>query len=140
VADRGAHNEASFLALCIALPEAGHRVLSEVGVEKLLTSDAMRRAARHLEAHTDAPLSDLPADDEQLARVMAELVKRAGRMPDVSEARLDHARLVLERDRLDRAIRRARVQGESEVGALAREREEVLEQIHRVVGRLEEVV
>jgi DNA primase len=140
VADRGAHSEASFLALCIALPEAGHRVLSEVDVEKLLTSDAMRGAARHLETHADAPLSDLPADDEQLPRVIAELVARAGRMPDVSEARLDHARLVLERDRLDRAIRRARVQGQSEVGALAREREEVLEQIHRVVGRLEEVV
>jgi DNA primase len=139
-ADRGAHNEASFLALCIAFPEAGQRVLGEVGAEKLLTSDAMRRAARHLAVHADAPLSDLPADDEDLARVMAELVARAGRMPDVSEARLDHARLVLERDRLDRAIRRARVQGQSEVGALAREREEVLEQIHRVVGRLEEVV
>jgi DNA primase len=140
VADRGAHNEASFLALCIALPEAGHRVLSEVDVDKLLTSDVMRGAARHLGTHSDAPLSELPPGDERLARVMAELVARAGRMPDVSEARLDHARLVLERDRLDRAIRRARVQGQSEVGALAREREEVLEQIHRVVGRLEEVV
>ena len=141
VADRGAHNEASFLALCIAFPDAGHRVLAEVDLEKLLTSDAMRRAARHLATHSYAPLSDLPADDEQLPRVMAELVARAGRMPDVSEARLDHARLVLERDRLDRAIRRARVQGQSETGlALAREREEVLEQIHRVVGRLEEVV
>jgi DNA primase len=138
--DRGAHNEASFLALCIALPDSGRRVLDEVDVDKLLTSDAMRRAAHHLESNVDAPLSDLPPDDEQLARVIAELVARAGRMPDISEARLDHARLVLERDRLDRAIRRARVQGQSEVGTLAREREEVLEQIHRVVGRLEEVV
>jgi DNA primase len=139
-ADRGAHTEASFLALCIALPEAGHRVLGDVDVDKLLTSDVMRQAAHHLATRSDAPLSDLPADDEQLARVIAELVARAGRMPDVSEARLDHARLVLERDRLDRAIRRARVQGQFEIGALAREREEVLEQIHRVVGRLEEVV
>lgn len=140
VADRGAHTEASFLALCIALPEAGHRVLSEVDAEKLLTSDVMRRAARHLATHADAPLSDLPADDEQLTRAIAELVARAGRMPDLSEARLDHARLVLERDRLDRAIRRARVQGGADTNALAREREGVLEQIHRVVGRLEEVV
>ena len=138
--DRGAHNEASFLALCIALPEAGRAVLSEVDVDRLLTSDVMRRAATHLSTRPEAPLADLPAGDEQLARVMAELVARAGRMPDVSETRLQHARLVLERDRLDRAIRRARVQGKSEVGALAREREEVLEQIHRVVGRLEEVV
>jgi DNA primase len=138
--DRGAHNEASFLALCIALPDAGRAVLSEVDIDRLLTSETMRHAARHLAAHPEAPLADLPPDDEQLARVVAELVARAGRMPDVSETRLQHARLVLERDRLDRAIRRARVQGHSEVGSLAREREEVLEQIHRVVGRLEEVV
>jgi DNA primase len=132
--------ERTFLALCIALPEAGRAALAAADPEQLLTSELMRRAARHIAPHTDAPLADLPGDDQQLARVVAELVARAGRMPDVSETRLQHARLVLERDRLDRAIRRARVQGGSDTGALAREREEVLEQIHQVVGRLEEVV
>jgi hypothetical protein len=61
-------------------------------------------------------------------------------MPDSSEPRLEHARLVLERDRLDRAIRRDRVEGGGDTDALAREREQVLERLHQVVGRLEEVV
>jgi DNA primase len=132
--------ELMFLTLCIALPDVGRGALAEADLDSLLTSETLRRAARHIASRTDAPLADLPPDDEELARAIADLVSRAGRMPDVSEARLDHARLVLERDRLDRAIRRARVQGQPEIGALAHEREEVLEQIHRVVGRLEEVV
>jgi hypothetical protein len=129
-----------FLALCIALPDAGRTALAAADLDRLLTSETMRRAARHISSRLGAPLTDLPADDDELARTIADLVERGGRMPDVSEPRLQHARLVLERDRLDRAIRRARVQGGSETAALAREREEVLEQIHRVVGRLEEVV
>ena len=137
---RPPRSELMFLALCVALPEAGRAALAGADLDGLLTSETLRRAARHIESRTGAPLAGLPPDDEELARVIAELVARAGRMPDVSETRLDHARLVLERDRLDRAIRRARVQGQSEVGALAHEREQVLEQIHRVVGRLEEVV
>ena len=61
-------------------------------------------------------------------------------MPDVDQARLEHARLVLELGRIDRAIRRARVQAGADVASLAREREEVLEGIRRVVGRLEQAV
>jgi DNA primase len=138
--DDGPRAERTFLVLCIALPDAGRAALARVEPEQLLTSEVLRRAAKHIASHTDAPLADLAGDDEQLARVVAELVSRARRMPDVSETRLQHALLVLERDRLDRAIRRARVQGGADTGALAREREEVLEQIHQVVGRLEEVV
>ncbi len=67
---------------------------------------------------------------------MADLVARAGRTPDISETRLEHARLVLERNRIDRAIVRARSGGGGEVAALAREREGVLEAIRRVVGEL----
>jgi len=138
--DSGPRAERTFLALCIALPEAGRIVLERADIDELLTSGTLRRAARHIAPRTDAPLTEIATDDEDLARVIADLLARAGRMPDVSEARLEHARLVLERDRLDRAIRRARVQGGSDVSALAHEREEVLEAIHRVVGRLEEVV
>lgn len=138
--DDGRRAERTFLALCVALPDAGRAALARAEPDQLLTSEVLRRAARHIASRTDAPLADLPAGDEELARVVAELVARAGRMPDVSETRLQHARLVLERDRLDRAIRRARVQGEANTAELAREREEVLGQIHRVVGRLEEVV
>jgi hypothetical protein len=54
--------------------------------------------------------------------------------------RLEHARLLLERDRLDRAIRRARVEGRADATTLGREREIVLEQLGRAVAQLEHEV
>jgi hypothetical protein len=55
----------------------------------------------------------------------------------VSVERLEHARLVLELARVDRAIRRARGEGGMDVGVLARERERVLEAIRRVGSKLD---
>ena len=107
-ADTGVRAERTFLALCVALPEAGRTALGTIDPQQLLTSEPLRRAAAHIAPRTDRPLSDLPPDDEQLAHVVADLVARAGRMPDVDQARLEHARLVLELGRIDRAIRRAR--------------------------------
>jgi DNA primase len=138
--DTGARAERTFLALCIALPEAGSAALAAIDAQELLTSEAFRGAAAHIAPRTDRPLSDLPPDDEELAHVVADLVARAGRMPAVDEARLEHARLVLELGRVDRAIRRARVQADADIAGLAREREQVLEGIRRVVGQLEEAV
>ena len=110
-----------------------------------MTSAVLRRAARHLAGQTELPLTDLPADDEELARTVSDLVARAGRAPraDVTVDRLEHARLILELARLDRAIRRARNErGErgGEVGDLAREREVVLAAIRAVGVRLERAV
>jgi DNA primase len=135
--EQGVRAERTFLALCIALPQAGARTLFEIDPEQLLTSDLMRRAARHLAGRTQTPLSDIPSDDEGLARLMADLVARAGRGVHVSEDQLEHARLVLERARLERAIRRARAEGTSGIGELARSREVVLAEIRTVVARLE---
>ncbi len=100
----------------------------------------MRRAARHLAGRTHSPLADLPPDDDALARTVADLVARAGRAGSVSDDQLEHARLVLERARLERAIRRARAEGASGIGELARERETVLEGIRQIVARLERAV
>jgi DNA primase len=132
--------ERTFLALCIALPEEGRAALGEIDPRELLTSEPLRRAATHIAPRTDTPLADLPPDDEELAHVVADLVARAGRMPEVDGVRLEHARLVLELARIDRAIRRARVQPGSDIARLARDRERVLERIRRVVGRLEQAV
>jgi hypothetical protein len=71
---------------------------------------------------------------------VADLVARAGRARSVSQDQLEHARLVLERARLERAIRRARAEGSSGIGELAREREDVLERIRQTVARLERAV
>jgi DNA primase len=138
--DQTVRAERTFLALCVALPDAGARVLFEIDPDQLITSEAMRRAARHIAGRTHSPLADLPPDDEELARTVADLVDRAGRGGHVSEDQLTHARLVLERSRLERAIRRARAEGASGIGQLAREREVVLEDIRQVVARLERAV
>jgi hypothetical protein len=47
---------------------------------------------------------------------------------------------VLELGRIDRAIRRARVQAGADIASLARRREELLQAIKRVVGQLEQAV
>ncbi len=143
--DRGSRPERVFLALCIALPGPGAQTLAAIDTDDLLTSTRLRRAAQHLaEGRTGSPLADLPADDEDLARLLAELVSLAGRMPDPTADRLEHARLVLERDRLDRAIIRARGQGDQEGGGpqsaeLARRREKVRDAIREVGSRLQSV-
>jgi DNA primase len=129
-------SEQLFLALCVALPEPGATMLGEIDVDALLTSETLRRAARHLAGRIRAPLAELPPEDEAFARTIAALVDLAGRVPDPSPDRLEHARLVLELDRLERAILRARGEG---VGTndLARERELVRQAMHEVVARLE---
>jgi DNA primase len=138
--DHTTRAERAFLALCIALPGQGDGALSAIDPDELLLSEPLRRAARHLVGRTDSPLADLPPDDEELARVVADLVARAGRAGDASAERLEHARLLLERDRLDRAIRRARATGAEGISELAREREQVLTEIHHVGAMLERAI
>jgi len=138
--DTGLRAERTFLALCIALPDAGARALFEIDLEQLITSDLLRRAARHLYGRTHSPLSDLPADDEQLARVLADLVELAGNPGRVGEDELQHARLVLEQARIDRAILRAKAEGGTGIGDLARERETVIAERRTVFARLEKAV
>ncbi len=58
----------------------------------------------------------------------------------VTADELQHARLILDLDRLDRAIRRARSEGATEIPELAREREAVLEAMRQVVARLERAI
>jgi DNA primase len=138
--DRDVRTERTFLVLCLAVPQAGDAALSAIDPGELLTSEILRRAARHLAGRTSSPLADLPPDDDELARVVADLVARAGRAGEVSEERLEHARLLLELGRVDRAIVRARAQGAVGTHELAHERERVLAAIRGVVARLEKTV
>jgi DNA primase len=132
----GTRSERLFLALCIAVPDAGERALGEGEAQLLFGSEALRRVARHLRGRTHTPLSDLPVDDEPFARVVAGLVQLAGRVLTPNADRLEHARLVLDLDRLERAILRARAEGEG-TNELAREREQAREAYRDVVSRLE---
>jgi DNA primase len=138
--DPSVRTERSFLALCIALPEAGRRALQMIDPDQHLTSERLRRAARHLAGQTEMPLTGLAPEDEELARVMADLVARAGRAGEVSEEQLEQQRLLLERARLERAIRRAREEGGTKTQELAREREQVLGEIRAIDVRMERAV
>jgi hypothetical protein len=137
--DQNVRTEHAFLALCIALPTEGGDVLAEIDPDALLTSGVLRRAAHHLRGRTASPLSDLPPDDDELARTIAELVERAGGRTDVGADHLQHCRLVLEIGRVDRAIRRARAEGGQNV-ALARERAALQGELHDVGSRLDGTV
>ena len=140
VIDEVVRTEREFLMLCVSLPADGERVLVSIDPEQLLTTEPLRRAARHLAGRLASPLADLPRDDEQLATTVADLVARAGSAGPVSVEELEHARLLLELGRIERAIRRARGAGSSEIPDLAREREQIREQIRAVTGRMERAV
>jgi hypothetical protein len=99
--DRREESEHSFLALCLALPEAGRAHLSGEGVDTLFSSALVRRAAAHLRDHLDAPSSGLPGEDEPLRALVAELVVRAGALENAEPPELDRAALMLDLARLD---------------------------------------
>ncbi len=140
VSDPAVRSERAFLVLCVALPEAGRRALQAIDPDQHLTSQPLRRAARHLAGQTEMPLSGLAPEDEELARVMADLVARAGRAGEVTEEQLKQQRLLLEWARLERAIRRAREEGGLRIGELAREREQVLDEIRTIDARMERAI
>ena len=138
-AGQAVRGERLFLALCLAVPDVGATLLAGLEVDEILTSTPLRRAARHLATHVREPLADLPDGDDEFARTISGLVELAGRIPDPSADRLEHARLILERDRLDRAIIRARAEGAG-TNDLAHQREVVRDAIHAAVARLEKTL
>ncbi|HWE58794.1 MAG TPA: DNA primase [Solirubrobacteraceae bacterium] len=134
--------ERSFLAMCLASPDLGAAALARIDPDALLLDDVLRRAARFLSAHLPGELPDPPGEDPELILVVDDLRSRAGRGREVTVDELEHARLVLERDRLRREIRFMREHGGGG-GALARlsaEQQAVLTTIRTVVTRLERPV
>ncbi|MFZ2050994.1 MAG: hypothetical protein WAU69_08710, partial [Solirubrobacteraceae bacterium] len=113
------------LALCIGSPEAGGRALARLRPEEHFTDGALRRAAQHLSAgDLNAPLAGVDERDQELQRLLAELVVEAGREP-AGEAMLEVSCLQLELSRLEREIQTARAQAEGEVTELAHRRVEM---------------
>ncbi len=138
--DQGVRAERSFLALCIALPQQGDAVLAAIDPDALLSSELLRRAARHLSGRASEPLRDLPPADEELAATVTDLVDRAARGAAPQPVAREHARLLLELARVDRAISRARAQRTPGIGKLARERQDVLAEIRALGVRLDETL
>jgi DNA primase len=130
--------ERSFLAMCVASPDLGAAALAQIDPEALLLDDVLRRAARFLIAHLPGDLPD-PGDDPELIFVLDDLRARAQRGRRVSADELEHARLVLERDRLRREIRYLREHGGGggTLAKLSADHQRVLNEIRAVVTRLE---
>jgi len=130
--DHQEKTERLFLARCLAVTEHGRQALEAADIDDLFVSDLTRRAAHYLRAHLEHPGQDLPAGDDALARLVAELVIRTGDLDSDREA-LELERLQLDKLRLDRRIADARRAGEP-VGELAAERQRVHDGIrHRLV-------
>jgi DNA primase len=125
-------SERTFLAMCVALPEEGEERLAQADVDDYFSAPATRRAAAYLRGRLRAPAADLPPDDEPLARLVAELVVRAGAL-EATPAKLELEALQLELHRLERHISQARLSGATGVSTLAAERQRVLDEIrHRL--------
>ena len=124
--------ERAFLARCLAVKEAGRAALEAMDVDATFGNDLTRRAARYLVEHLEHPGQKLPAGADDLARLVAELVIRAGELA-ADPGALELERLQLDKVRLDRRIADARRAGEP-VTALAVERQRVQDEIrHRLV-------
>jgi DNA primase len=130
--DRREQTERAFLALCLALPDEGEARLANADLDELFSADATRRAAAYLRGRLRSPAGDLPAGDEPLARLVAELVIRAGQL-EATPAKLELEALQLGLHNLDRRIAIARTEGAEGIHALAAERQQVLDEIrHRL--------
>ena len=138
--DPTVRSERAFLVLCVALPEVGKRALAEIDPDQHLTSQRLRRVARHLAGQVEMPMTGLAPDDDELARAVADLVSRAGRVGPITAQHVEQQRLLLELSRLDRAIRQARGGGGGEIGRLAAERQAVLKTIQEIDANMDKAV
>jgi DNA primase len=108
---RAPQHERDFLAICVAAPAVGSLVLKQVNIDQLITNDVMRRAAHHLALHLPDTKAEPSADEPELLDTLTDLVDRAGRGPSVGAGEVEHARLLLERDRLQREKKYGRDNG-----------------------------
>ncbi len=128
---RREQSERAFLALCLALPEEGEARLAATDLDELFSAPATRRAAEYLRGRLRSPAGELPAGDEALARLVAELVIRAGQL-EATPGKLELEALQLDLHNLDRRIAAARSDGHDTI-PLATERQQVQDKIrHRL--------
>jgi DNA primase len=134
VLDRREQTERAFLALCIALPAAGHAALEAIDLERHFTGALTRRAGAHLREHLSEPAEGIPSEDGELRGLIAELALRAAREPG-GPATLEVEALQLEKERLEREIAAAQASGGLDVADLARERTSVLTRLEEALER-----
>ncbi len=129
--DKREDTERAFLARCLAIKDAGRRALEDMDVDAAFSLELTRRAAHYLAEHLEHPGQSLPAGADDLARLVAELVIRAGDLA-ADPAALEIERLQLDKNRLDRDIAAAQRAGEP-VTALSAERQRVQDAIRHLL-------
>ena len=129
--DKREDTERAFLARCLAIKDAGRRALEEMDLDVSFSLELTRRAAHYLAEHLEHPGQSLPEGADDLARLVAELVIRAGDLA-ADPAALEIERLQLDKNRLDREIAAAQRAGEP-VTALAGERQRVHDAIRHLL-------
>lgn len=131
VMDPASRIERAFLVQCIALPEAGREALSGMDLDREITNPLLRRVAELMVSETGAGEITVPAGDEELGPVVAELQVRAAQA-NASPAALGAEKLRLELAVTDREISAAKGSGADLVG-LVEKREALRAQVERQV-------
>jgi DNA primase len=127
--------ERAFLAICLASGELGRDYLGRIRPGHM-SSDTGRRAAEHLLAHFDDPLSGLGDDDPALAALVTGAAMQASEQEAPSEPVLRMSFLQLEARRLERELRRAGQEGDRpRQRELAGARQDVRREMDSVMGQ-----
>ena len=119
----------------MASADLGARYLS-LPQDEQFSSDATRRARKHLVAHFDDPLAGLPEDEPTLAALVTDVALAAQEGSPSPEAVLQMSILQLEKRRIEREIRRAAQEGDhTRQSELAKAEQQVRGALDSVMGQ-----
>jgi hypothetical protein len=124
--------ERALLAMCIASPGEGRKVLEKLTDEHLSGPTAIR-ARDWLARHLDDPMGGIDREDEELLSLVQRLVVDADREP-ASSAAMEINLLELELAMLEKKIEIAVSEGGDPPAELQRQRADVAERIARQGG------
>ena len=124
VLSRHEDTERAFLALCIASPGVGAKMLAEASLDEHFSDPLLRRAAAYLRAHGLAdPLAEAQFEHHDALRdVLAALLVQASREQASGPALLETQACQLRLSAVERQLRSARSSGASTIAALAAQR------------------
>jgi DNA primase len=127
--------EREFLSRCLASGELGRGYIS-LPQDEQFSSDATRRARKHLAANFEDPLAGLPEDEPTLAALITDVALAAQEGSPSPEAVLQMSILQLEKRRLEREIRRAAQEGDhARQSELAKAEQQVRGDLDSVMGQ-----
>jgi hypothetical protein len=119
---------------CLALPAEGREKLASLEIDQDFTAAVHRRAARLLRDHLGEDRLEAPAEDDELARTLAEFQVRATHARG-SRAALEAEHLRLQLARVDREIKAATGSSGGELVRLVELRERLRGAVEREVEK-----